>query len=52
MNAYRELAKDLLDYLLVCNKHRAVPTMWDVNHYTSRLHEVERKETPRRKRID
>ena len=42
-DSYRKLAVDLLDYLDMCNRHHAVPLLWDLNHYTTRLHEIERE---------
>lgn len=52
MNDYRKLANDLLDYMSLCSDKHIAPLKWDLNHYTKRLHEIGRKETPRRKRID
>ena len=42
-DSYRKLAGDLLDYLNTCNVHHAVPLRWDLNHYTERLHEIEKE---------
>lgn len=43
MSRYRQLAEELLDYIALCHAKRAVPLAWDVNHYTARLHEIERE---------
>ena len=40
---YRRLAGDLLDYINTCNVSRAVPLRWDINHYTERLHAIEKE---------
>lgn len=43
MEQYRNLAQVLLDYLGNCNRRNIVPLRWDLNHYTARFHEIEKK---------
>ena len=44
MDRYEELARELVDYITTCNRHRAVPLKHDVNYYSARLRKAEKEE--------